>query len=371
MRINELKTPAFLVDLDQLERNIFTYQGLAQEHNKVLIPMTKTHKCSDIAKLQMDAGAKRFLVGTIEEALTLSTLDIEEITIAYPLIHSTQLNLLNKVSDRVNLTLSIDSLEAAKIYHDYFSYFNKSISYLLMINSGLNRFGIDPIQAAVTVDTINKQYPNLLFKGISTHSGHVYKEQDTKGVLNVAVSHEQAVRSAVQSLTDQGFKPEVIATGSTPTFTEDLNGIFNVLRPGNYVFNDAIQMALGIAKQEECAFTVLTTILSNPREGVYILDCGSKCLGLDKGAHGNTNIVGYGQVINHPELIIEGLSEEVAVVKSTKESKLQVGDQLRIIPNHSCSAANMTSYFIGVRGDVVDHLLEVDMRGNSVKPTIE
>ena len=161
-----------------------------------------------------------------------------------------------------------------------------------------------------------------------------------------------------------------MTSGSTPTFAPVVErGAINVSHPGNYTFLDNIQMALGVAKEEDCALRILATVISNPHEGFYLFDAGAKCMGLDQGAHGNTAITGYGYIVGHPELTIVGLSEEVAKVKADKglPSDLKVGDQVEIIPNHSCSSANNTSWYTCVRGDEVVDALEVDYRGNSRK----
>ena len=96
-----------------------------------------------------------------------------------------------------------------------------------------------------------------------------------------------------------------------------------------------------------------------------MIDAGSKCLGLDKGAHANSSITGFGRIKNHLELLIYSLSEEVGKVKAESKTDIKIGDKIEIIPNHACSAANMTSYYIGVRNGVTEKILKADMRGNS------
>lgn len=111
----------------------------------------------------------------------------------------------------------------------------------------------------------------------------------------------------------------------------------------------------------------MATVVSHPSEGFYLFDAGSKCLGLDQGAHGNSAIKGFGYVVGHPELTIVGLSEEVAKVKADGTCDLKVGDQVEIIPNHSCSTANNTGWYTCVRGDEIVDFIAVDARENSKK----
>ena len=370
MKIYDLKTPAFIVDLDILENNIKRFQQLASANHKKLLPMTKTHKSTVIAKMQMEEGASGFIVGTISEGLSLAKLGAKEITIPYPLI--SDLESLRQLSDTVHLTLSLDSYEVAHIYQQFFQSVDQVVSFLLIVNVGLNRFGLLPTECSMLLERIQKDCPNLVFKGITTHPGQVYKEYSHEGVKRIAAHTTCVMAEAKELITLSGFECSVVATGSTPTFEADVkDGLYTELRPGNYVFHDAIQIALGVAKEEDCALKVLATVVSNPREGTYIIDCGSKCLGLDKGAHGVSQVAGFGRVVGSPGLIIESLSEEVGVIKAQDTTKLKIGDQIEIIPNHSCSASNMTNYLIGVRNKKAINIIDIDMRTNSRKPVIK
>ena len=170
------------------------------------------------------------------------------------------------------------------------------------------------------------------------------------------------MRAARDAILDAGFPCPVVASGSTPTFAGEVrSGVINVVRPGNYVFYDVIQTTFGIP-EERCALSILATILSRKGDCQWIMDAGSKCLGLDKGAHGNSAITGYGKVKGYPALTITSLSEEVGILKSEHPLPLDVGDRIEIIPNHSCSAANMTSHIALCRGKEVTGAYMVDAR---------
>ncbi|MBQ7815884.1 MAG: amino-acid racemase, partial [Oscillospiraceae bacterium] len=95
-------------------------------------------------------------------------------------------------------------------------------------------------------------------------------------------------------------------------------------------------------------------------------DAGAKCLGLDQGAHGNSAVAGHGSVIGHPELLVVSLSEEVGKIQVTGETDVKIGDRIMIIPNHSCSSANLTDYYILTdENENVEQVIKVDIRGNS------
>ncbi|MGL4653759.1 alanine racemase [Cetobacterium sp.] len=363
--ISSLTTPSFLVNLDALEKNITKYQTLAEKNSVQLFPMLKTHKSSEITKMQIDAGAKGVLVGTLDEAeAVVKKSGVKKVMLAYPVIGNSNLERVLELNKTCELFVAFDNeipaAELAKKLSD------TKINYQIIINSGLNRFGVTPEDSVQLFNSL-KKYPNLIFKGISTHTGQVYGFSKDH-IADITKKEIETMSLAKALLTEVEANVEFVATGTTPTFEKAIESTeINISRPGNYVFFDAIQVALGAAKEEECSLTVLATVISNPSEDLYILDCGSKCLGLDQGAHGNSLTKGFGIIKNHPELTVIGLSEEVAKVKKEGPSALKIGDKVEIIPNHSCSAANMTNYLVGHRNGSIEKIIEVDIRGNSRK----
>ena len=369
MNIDELATPAFLVDMDILESNLRNVSELCRKHEKKLFPMTKTHKSVDIAALQLECGADGFLTGTLDEAEMLAELG-KPIMLAYPFVGEENVRRIVRMAKNCRFMLSLDSFEAAAAYDKAFSECGVRAKYLLITDVGFGRFGVAPDAAGEMVERISNACDTLEFAGIASHPGQVYGCTEHSQLGAVANASHKAFEDAVNSLKKYGFAPKIVAAGSTPTIQWDvLSPLITHIRPGNYVYNDVIQIALGAAKEENCAMTVLAAVIAM-HDGKLMLDCGSKCLGLDKGAHTNDSIVGYGRIEGHDELTIYALSEEVAKVKINGTAELKVGDKVRVIPNHACAAANMTSWIIGVRGNEVERIIENNMRGNSKKPRI-
>ncbi|MDB0439135.1 alanine racemase [Clostridioides difficile] len=365
MKISEIATPGFLLDLDQLEENINTIQQICTKNDKQLWPMLKTHKSTYIAKLQKDAGATGFLVGTLDEAEALINSGFKDIMLAYPYIGDANINRVVTMASKINLICATDNIECARAYSEAFSLAKIECKLLLIVDCGLHRFGIEPEKVVELATEISK-LDSIKIVGISSHPGQVYGCSSPEGVPDVCIQEDSAMEKASKLLADNGFNVDIVASGSTPTVeTEAASKTITAIRPGNYVYYDAIQIALGCATEKMCALTVVCTVISKNSNGYYLVDCGSKCLGLDKGAHGNSSIVGYGIVCGHPELIIDSLSEEVGKIKVNGETDIKIGDRIRIIPNHSCSTANLTSNLLGFRGDTIEKVIEVDIRENS------
>ena len=365
-----LNTPSVLVDEGVLMNNIRKYQNMCDTHGKKLFPMLKTHKSLAVAKLQLAAGAGGFLCGTLDECEALVGIGVENIMYAYPVATEPAISRVLRLSRLCNFFIRIDGVENGAILSEAAEKSGDCVNYTIIVNCGLNRFGVAADKARELADRL-KPMKGLRFAGISTHPGHVYAADGADDVPRFASDEKNAIKTAACALAEAGYQLDFISSGSTPTFKESVaDERINIFHPGNYVFNDVTQVNLGAATLEDCALSVLASVVSNPSKGLYIIDAGSKTLGLDKGAHGSDAITGYGLIKGRPEFMVASLSEEVGKIVFSKENvsleaSLRVGDKIEIIPNHACVPANLTSYLIRCTGDDVIGVFDVDIRGNS------
>ncbi|MEL7622050.1 MAG: alanine racemase [Clostridiales bacterium] len=368
MKKQELATPAVLVDLDVLENNLKKYQELCNKHGKELWPMTKTHKSTEIAKMQKTFGATGFLGGTLDECEAFCDAGMETIMYAYPAASQPNLSRVIALAQKCHFIIRLDCMENARAISEAAAKAGVTVNYTIIVDSGLHRFGVAPEKVLDFANALRK-LPALCFKGISSHPGHVYGAQNHDELAKYVADERSAMAAAAADLKEAGYTLEIVSSGSTPTFAGSIaDENIKIFHPGNYVFHDAIQLSIEAADESECALTVYATIISKPREDMFIIDAGSKCFGLDQGAHGNSSISGFGRVKGHPQLSLAGLSEEVGKLKIQGETQLKVGDKIEIIPNHSCVPANLTSFLVGCRQDNVEKTLAVDIRENSKNP---
>lgn len=364
MNLKNLPTPAMVVDLDILEKNIKNFHSLAKDNNKEIWPMTKTHKSKEIMRMQLDAGAKGLLCGTIDECEAAAQIGAQNIMYAYPASDEISIDRIISLNNKVdNFIIRLDSHKQMEKLNDKLE---KPLKYSVKVDVGLHRFGVDPSDIVSFVKEA-KTYNNLEFVGISTHPGHVYGASSPEEVEKFVDDEVQIMQKARKDLEDAGISVEFVSVGSTPTYKGAIGaeGI-DIYHPGNYIFFDAIQISLGSATIEDCAFSVLASIASNPRDGQYIMDAGSKCLGLDKGAHGVASVSGHGLIKGHEGALVDGLSEEVGKIMAS-QGEFEIGDRIQIIPNHTCSSANGTDYIYGYRNGKIEKTIEVDIRSNSNK----
>lgn len=366
MRLEQLETPVTIVDLDVLERNIESMAAFCRENGVALRPMVKTHKAPLVAKQQMQAGAVGVLVATLDEAEEMARVGIVDITIAYPLIGVGQRERLLRLASRTKLTLSVDSRAAVEAYSKIFDPVTKQgrdpVRVLIIVDSGGRRLGVSP-DDAVALGQVIAAASGLTLAGVATHPGHVYGCSSPDEVEAVAAQETGAVLAAAEQLRSAGFSIDTVAVGSTPTarFAGRVDGITEI-RPGNYVFYDAIQVALGAARPEDCSLRVVGTVLSRPTASSAVIDVGSKMLSSDRGAHGLELVRGYGAVVGRPDIVVERVSEELAVLALPEGTELAVGERLQIIPNHACTACNLVDVLVGVRGGVVESTIPVTAR---------
>ena len=216
--------------------------------------------------------------------------------------------------------------------------------------------------------------PGLKLRGLLSHAGHAYHAASEDDLRAIAQREAETLAGLRAQAAASGIALDEISVGATPTlrFSAGQNGVTE-LRPGNYVYFDRTQVALGAASLDDCALTVLATVVSK-HPGRIVLDCGSKTLTNDQ-ARGISAAVGYGAVLAGESdaldyareidetLTIERLSEEHATVRVTGTTRLEPGDRVRVVPNHSCVVSNLVDVVRVVEGDQVIDTLPVAARG--------
>lgn len=369
LTVDELETPVTVVDLDRMEHNIKRMAELSTTNGLQLRPMIKTHKSPIIARKQMDAGAIGVLVASIDEAELMVRAGVKDITIAYPFIGAAQMRRVARIVERARVTLSVDSIEAVTLLADGLVDTDNTVPapsaalpVLILIDSGGRRLGVQPEQAIGIARAIAAA-DRLQLAGVATHPGHAYAAISPEKLDEAAADETGAVIRAASLLRSKGFDVPVVAIGSTPTATRSapVEGITE-MRPGNYVFYDAIQLGLGVASEKDCALYIIGTVLSRPTPGTAVIDVGSKMLSSDQGAHGLSLVRGYGRVAGEPDVVVERVSEELAVITLPENHPLRIGERLRIIPNHACTAVNLVDVLVGIRQGRVEELIPVEAR---------
>ena len=370
--LKEIETPSVLVDRDRLNANLDRMQRLATKGNVRLRPHVKTHKCLQIAELQLERGAIGVTASKVDEALMFIGCGVKSMTVAYPIVDDRKLRrLLAAAQDEdVEIRVVADSAYGVGVLAGVAMEFTKPLSVFLKIDVGLHRCGLEETDACLPeVARLISATPGLRFAGLLSHAGHAYAAKHREQVAAIAGDERAILQRVRRQLEADGIEVNEVSVGSTPTVlaSDTFEGLTE-LRPGNYVFLDATALRLGVATLNQVALTVLVTIVS-ANDSYFIIDAGSKVLSSDLGAHGTGAGLGYGMAFplraEHAAataLKVVRLSEEHGFV-TRGDADLPIGSKLQIVPNHACPVANLTEKLTIISGEEILDEWKVAARG--------
>ena len=361
MHISELETPAVVVDLDVMERNLSRVADYCRAHQLLLRPHTKTHKIPELAKRQIASGATGITVAKLGEAQVMLDAGIDDIMIAYPIVGAEKTTRLAQIAERAKVCVSLDSEEAAREISAAAKKQGTTIGILLEMDVGFGRCGLNKESDLVTLAQKITELPALEFKGLMFFPGHFGVEPEQRASMRAQVNG--FLDRSIAAFERAGLPLAVVSGGSTPTAYE--GGLFhgvNEMRPGTYIFNDRNTVAISAASLSDCALSVVVTVVSTAVSGHAVVDGGSKTFSYDRFQGGDGS--GYGIVKEDSAAQVERFSEEHGHLNiGRSERSYRVGDRLSIIPNHVCTTVNMHDEIYGVRGEQVEEVWRVAARG--------
>jgi D-serine deaminase-like pyridoxal phosphate-dependent protein len=365
LAMESLETPAVVVDLDRMERNLARTAAYAAAHGLVLRPHVKTHKSSRIAAAQLRLGAVGVTCATPFEAEVMASV-CDDILLAYPPVGRARAERIAALPSRVRLTVALDSDRAIADVAAAARVAGRRIGVYVELDLGMHRVGVTGVDDAVRLARRVAEEDGLEFQGLAFYPGHIREpiaEQDgTLAALGAALG------AALARFRDEGLAPRVVSGGSTPTLwrTHELPGVTE-MRPGTYVYNDRTTAAIGACAWDDCALTVLATVISTAVPGQAVVDAGTKALGREpvRGAADE----GYGQLLDRPDVVVSRMSEEHGILDLSRTAwRPAVGDQVRIIPNHVCIVVHLNDLVYGVRGNIVETSWNVEARARGQVP---
>jgi D-serine deaminase-like pyridoxal phosphate-dependent protein len=363
--IADLETPVPVVDLDRLARNLDRAADYATAHGLALRPHIKTHKSPRIAAEQLKRGAVGLTCATPFEAEVMSGV-CGDILVAYPPVGASRANRIAAIPEQVRVTVALDSMQAVEDIAAAARAANRPVRVYVELDLGMHRVGTPKLDDAVALARAVRERPPLEFAGIAFYPGHVREAVSQQGDRLHELSG--AVRGAIDTFDRAGLHPAVVSGGSTPTLwnTHEIDGVTE-FRPGTYVYNDRTTAAIGACDWDDCAFTVLATVVSTAVPGQAVVDAGTKALGREP-MRGTDSADGFGCVLGHKDVVVKSMSEEHGMLDLSKSDwKPQVGEKVRIIPNHVCIVVHLNDVIAGVRGDVVETTWPVAARGRGYK----
>jgi D-serine deaminase-like pyridoxal phosphate-dependent protein len=358
----DLDTPSLLVDLDVLERNIEEMASVARDAGVRLCPHTKTHKCPEIAHMQVAAGASGITVAKLGEAEVMADAGLDDLLLAYPIVGTAKLDRLRDLLDRAAVRVSLDSMEVADGIGRVGTARGRPVPVLVEVDVGLHRLGRPPGDASANLVAQIDRVQGIEVLGLLTHAGNAYHARDAADLREIAEREALDLLETAERCAAAGVEIREVSIGSTPTarIGATVPGVTEI-RPGTYVFNDVTMVRLGVASEHDCALRVLATVVARPAPDRFVIDSGSKALTSDGSTDGP--FPGRGIAKDRPELRLDFLSEEHGVGHLPEEATLSIGDRLQVIPLHACGCVNMFDIAYGIRGGEVERELQILGRG--------
>jgi D-serine deaminase-like pyridoxal phosphate-dependent protein len=361
MLISDLETPAVIVDLDVMDRNLSRVADYCRQRQLLLRPHTKTHKIPELAKRQIAGGAAGITVAKLGEAEVMLNAGIKDILIAYPIVGAEKTTRLARLAQQATITVSLDSEEVARGISEAAARHQTRIGILIEMDVGFGRCGFGDEADLVTLARKIADLPGLEFRGLMFFPGQFGVSPKERATMRIQVN--DFLKRALEALSAAGVPASIVSGGSTPTAYEgDLFYGVNEVRPGTYIFNDRNTVAVSACTVEDCALSVLVTVVSTAVPGHAVVDGGSKTFSYDRFQGGDGR--GFGIVKEDLAAEVERFSEEHGHLNiQHSERRYRVGDRLSIIPNHVCTTVNMHDEIYGVRGERVEELWCVAGRG--------
>jgi D-serine deaminase-like pyridoxal phosphate-dependent protein len=346
----EYGTPVAVIDMDRVERNIVRIQAACDAAGLANRPHIKTHKSPVLAKLQIEAGAKGITCQKLGEAEVMADAGIDDILISYNLLGEEKMARLGALQARASMTVAADNPTVVASLTQAAAASGRALSVVVECDTGRKRAGVETSAQAIALAREIASSKGLTFAGFMlypTESGWA--------------EAQKFYDEALEGVRAYGLDAQMVSTGGTPNLKNlgKLKGATEH-RPGTYIYNDRMQVAAGVATWDDCALNIYSTVVSRAGPDRGILDAGSKTLTSDTGS----GLDGHGLILEHPEARIARFAEEHGFLDLARSNtRPQVGDVVRIVPNHVCVVVNMMDEVVMVRGEEIVGTLKVAARG--------
>ena len=350
----EIDTPALLLDADALQANLQTMASFFASRHCKLRPHFKSHKCTTIARMQMNAGAVGITCAKLGEAEVVADAGIHNILIANEIVGPLKIRRLTELCRRAAPIVAVDSADNVRMLSGGALSAGVTIGVLVEVDVGMGRCGVASGQPALELARQVVSSAGLRFEGLQGYEGHCVDLRDEKERVEQT---RQSLRLLVETrrlIERNGFPVRIVSGGGTGTYTitGDYDGVDEV-QAGSYAAMD--WWYEDIRPEFRQAMSILATVISRPNPKLAIIDVGRKGIGAEWGAPRVKSVPGS-QVVSYG-------SEEHMKIGVPEDSTLKVGDRMEIIPSHGCTTSNLYSEFVVHRDGMVTDRWLIEGRG--------
>lgn len=360
----QLATPALVIDLPTVEKNLQRMAQYCAEHGLNLRPHTKTHKSRQMAQRQLAVGAAGLTVAKLGEAQVMAQV-CDDLLVAYPSADPHRAEGMAQLAREHRLRVAIDSSVAADALNRAAKEAGSVIGVLVDVDTGHHRTGLQEPGEAVALAQHVQACASLRFDGLFTFPGHIVQAPSAQGEALGRVA--ERLQSTLDALASHDIEAPIVSGGSTPTALQShMMPQFTEIRPGTYIYHDWNCVSAGWCALEDCAAQIVCTVVSDAVPHKIVVDAGSKTLTSDRlvtdPEHG-----GHGHVMECPEARIVRLSEEHGEIAWPADTaRPSIGTRLHIIPNHICPCVNLQDQCWLRHADGAIERMQVHARGRVV-----
>jgi D-serine deaminase-like pyridoxal phosphate-dependent protein len=356
--VEAVETPALIVELDALEANLARMAGLVRDTPVALRPHAKSHKCPEIARRQIAAGAVGVCCQKVSEAAAMIDGGVEDVFVSNQVVGAGKLERLAALAARARVSVCVDDAANVVAMDRVMRSAGVTLDVLVEVDVGTPRCGVAPGAPAVALARAVAGSASLRFAGLHGYHGmaqHFRSVSERRAAVEAAA---EQLRATVAALDAAGLRAQVITGGGTGTFPFELaSGVYSEIQPGSYIFMDADydRNAWGEQPHFVQSLFVLTTVMSNAGAGRVVVDAGLKASSVDSGL---PLIDGGG-----PLTYVNPSDEHGVVLVPPGAVAPRLGDRLRLIPGHCDPTVNLYDWLVAVRADRVEAVWPVSARG--------
>lgn len=354
MPVDHLDTPCLLLDLDAFEHNLHKMSEFMAQRDANLRPHVKTHKCSAIAKRQIEAGAQGVTCAKLGEAEAMAAAGIRDLLVANQVVGPTKIQRLVELSKRSDVIVAVESAQNAREIASAATQDGVQVNVIIEVDTGMSRCGTMPGEDTVALAQAIVGMDGLRFRGLMGYEGHAVLMGDFDEKTRVATQAAERLLASADAVRQQGIEVEIVSAGGTGTYmiTSKLKGITEI-QAGSYIVMDTTYRR--VVPEFENALTLLSQVISRRGNQWLVTDIGKKAV---------TEEFGLPELRDTPSAKLVGLSEEHAKLEILDPScPLEPGDKVQFTPSHCCTTINLHDDYFCVRAGRVEAVWEIDARG--------
>jgi len=354
---DRIETPALLIDLDAMERNIAKMADYIRGVKADLRPHAKTHKCPIIAHKQIEAGAIGVCCQKLGEAEVMVNSGIKNILITNEIVSPEKIERLVNLQRHGEVIVALDNLKVARAISEAALRRKVKQDVVIEIDVGIKRCGVDPGKETLKFAKELTKFEGINLRGLLGYEGPFSDIPEFSKRKEAVHKRLRLLVETVDLLRDSGIDVEIVSAGATGTYniTGEYPGVTEI-EPGSYVFMDTYYSNLENVDFEH-SLTLLTTVISRPKPDRAVLDGGLKTITQEFGMPKFKDLEGAKILF---------LSEEHVNVEVSGEAKnLKVGDKVELLPSHCCTTVNLHDRYYGIRDGVLEVVWEISGRGKS------